>query len=205
MLAYLSYGALLGLSAGITPGPLLTLVISHTLRHGAREGVKVAVAPLMTDLPIICLTLLLFSNLPDLSSALGIASLIGGAFVLFLGIQALLQGPVHIHLSEAEPRSYLKGALVNALNPHPYLFWLTVGVPTIIKASKEGLAPAVGFGFCFFSFIVGSKVSIALLTGKSRQFLSGAAYLWTARLLGFLLACFAVALFHEGLSLLGVL
>jgi threonine/homoserine/homoserine lactone efflux protein len=44
-------GAALGLSAGVTPGPLLALVIAQTLTHGPREGGKVALAPLLTDAP----------------------------------------------------------------------------------------------------------------------------------------------------------
>ncbi|MDY6953588.1 MAG: LysE family translocator, partial [Thermodesulfobacteriota bacterium] len=52
----LAIGIVLGLSAGFAPGPLLALVISQTLRHNAVEGLKVALAPLVTDLPIILIT-----------------------------------------------------------------------------------------------------------------------------------------------------
>jgi threonine/homoserine/homoserine lactone efflux protein len=50
---FLSAGITLGLSAGFSPGPLSTLVISHSLRYGTREGVKVAMAPFITDVPIV--------------------------------------------------------------------------------------------------------------------------------------------------------
>jgi len=43
-LAYLLPGLALGLSAGISPGPLLTLVMTQTLKHGKGEGVKVSLA-----------------------------------------------------------------------------------------------------------------------------------------------------------------
>ncbi|MCD6225405.1 MAG: hypothetical protein J7K32_07820 [Deltaproteobacteria bacterium] len=56
MLTFLTAGTILGLSAGLIPGPLLTLVISETLRHNIKAGIKIAVAPLLTDLPIIGLT-----------------------------------------------------------------------------------------------------------------------------------------------------
>ena len=55
-LAFLLTGALLGLSGGLAPGPLLTLVANETLRHGARAGIGVALAPLLTDLPIVLIT-----------------------------------------------------------------------------------------------------------------------------------------------------
>ncbi|MBT4876955.1 MAG: LysE family translocator, partial [Desulfobacula sp.] len=46
MIHYLTIGMVLGLSAGLAPGPLLTLVISETLLHDIRAGIKVAMAPL---------------------------------------------------------------------------------------------------------------------------------------------------------------
>ena len=47
MIDFLTIGAALGLSAGLAPGPLLTLVISETLQHGVKSGVKVALAPVI--------------------------------------------------------------------------------------------------------------------------------------------------------------
>ncbi|MGD0905110.1 MAG: hypothetical protein ABR924_19595 [Terracidiphilus sp.] len=45
-------GVLLGLFCGLAPGPLLALVLAQTLRHGAREGRKIALSPLVTDAPV---------------------------------------------------------------------------------------------------------------------------------------------------------
>ena len=59
MLTALASGILLGLSAGLAPGPMLALVLAQTLRHGTREGCKVALTPLVTDPPIILVTLVL--------------------------------------------------------------------------------------------------------------------------------------------------
>ena len=56
MLQILAMGTFLGLAAGFAPGPLLTLVISETLQHDIKSGVKVALAPIITDLPIIFFT-----------------------------------------------------------------------------------------------------------------------------------------------------
>ena len=38
MLSALAAGFLLGLTAGLAPGPLMALVITQSLRHGTREG-----------------------------------------------------------------------------------------------------------------------------------------------------------------------
>lgn len=205
MWAYLGYGIILGLSAGFSPGPLLTVVIAQTLQHSVREGVKIAVAPLLTDIPIICTALLLFSTLPEQNFMLGLISFVGAAFIFVLGINSIRRSPVDLDLSRKAPQSYIKGALVNALSPHPYIFWFSVGVPTIIKAAQQSHFAPIGFVACFFSFLVGSKMVIALLVGRSREFLSGPVYLWTIKILGLFLICFASVLLFDGLSLTGVL
>lgn len=65
MIASLITGLVLGLSAGVSPGPLTVLVISQTLTHGPREGYKVAFAPLITDAPIIALTIVVLTQLAN--------------------------------------------------------------------------------------------------------------------------------------------
>jgi threonine/homoserine/homoserine lactone efflux protein len=47
MMTALASGAFLGLACGLAPGPLLALLLAQTLRHGPREGCKVALAPLV--------------------------------------------------------------------------------------------------------------------------------------------------------------
>lgn len=204
MWTYISFGAILGLSAGVAPGPLSTLVISQTLQHNAREGVRVAMAPLLTDLPIILLGVGIFSSLPSPDFALGVVSFCGSIFLMYLGVSGLRQQPVELEIPATLPRSYLKGALVNALSPHPYLFWFIVGAPTMLKAYSETLAGALGFVIAFYVMIVGAKVAIALLVGKSRQFLAGSAYIWTTRFLGVLLMLFSISLVYDGLLLTGI-
>ena len=43
----------LGLSGGISPGPMLVLVLSQTIQYGLKEGLKVTLGPLISDAPII--------------------------------------------------------------------------------------------------------------------------------------------------------
>ena len=80
MVNFLTMGSILGLSAGFAPGPLLTLVISETLQHDIKAGVKVALAPMITDLPIIMLTLFILVKLSGFHKVLGIISCMGGLF-----------------------------------------------------------------------------------------------------------------------------
>lgn len=200
-----AYGTLLGVSAGVSPGPLSTLVISHTLQYGAKEGMKVAISPILTDLPIIALGLLLFTKLADLNLALGLVSFVGFIFISLLGWQSLTFRPVEVEFEELAPRSFTKGILVNFLSPNPYVFWLGVGVPIVLDAHQSGLAPPIVFALCFFVLIIVSKGLLAVIVGKSRGFLSGAAYVWVMRGLGLLLFSFALKLLYDGLIRLQVI
>jgi threonine/homoserine/homoserine lactone efflux protein len=205
MIAFLGAGVILGFSLGFSPGPLMALILSQTLQHGIKEGIKVAIAPLLTDLPIILLCLFVLTRVVHFRTILGIVSLFGGLFVLKLAYESIRTREIAFSIRNTEPQSIRKGALVNALNPNPYVFWLTAGTPTILKAWNEGLLTAVVFVAGFLGCLVAAKVTMAILAGKSRPFLKGKRFGYLIRVLGFFLLVFAVLLFRDGLKLLGFL
>lgn len=204
MLTFLTTGIILGLSAGFAPGPLLALVVSETLQHDMRAGIKVAFAPVLTDLPIIALSLLILTKLSGFQNFLGIISIIGACFIIYLGIKNITIKDVQLSNNTALERSLLKGILVNTLSPHPYLFWLTVGGPMTIRALDLGLVAAGIFVLSFYLLLVGSKILLAILVGRTRTFLQGTTYIFTIRLLGVILILLAGYLLREGLHLLRV-
>ena len=85
---------------------------------------------------------------------------------------------------------------------HPWIFWLTVGAAILAKAMAQSWLVAVAFLFGFYLLLVGSKVGVALMAGRSRELLSGRPYRFAMRVL--LLKVFAILLFREGLKLLAV-
>jgi threonine/homoserine/homoserine lactone efflux protein len=202
MLHYLTIGTILGLSAGLAPGPLLTLVVSETMAHDIRAGIKVALAPLITDLPIILLTVFALSRLSGFNSILGIISLLGGVLVLVMGIEGLKAKGVQLDTKKVEPKSLAKGILVNIFSPHPYLFWLSVGAPTMTRAMDVSIFAAAAFVISFYFLLIGSKITLAILVGKSKKALTGRPYIYTMKFLGFTLCLLAIFLFRDGLKLL---
>lgn len=205
MIHYISMGILIGLSAGLAPGPLLTLVVSETMEHDIRAGIKVAIAPLITDLPIIVLTVFILSRLTGFHNLLGVISLVGGCVVMAMGVQGLKTKGVELEIGNVQPRSLIKGILVNVLSPHPYLFWLTVGAPILTKAKDVHIFAAVGFITGFYFLLIGSKVVLAILVGKSKKILTGRVYIYTIKFLGAALCALAIFLFKEGLTLLNLI
>ena len=124
---------------------------------------------------------------------------------MYLAYESIRTGPVTLEEAQDQPRSVRKGAIINALNPHPYLFWATVGAPLVLKNAERGLLAPLLFVFAFYLFLVGSKVFLAIVVGKSRAFLTRRGYIWSMRVLGCLLALFAVFLIKDALRFLGVL
>jgi threonine/homoserine/homoserine lactone efflux protein len=202
MLSFLSLGILLGLSAGLAPGPLLALVLSETLTHGVRAGLKVSLAPLLTDLPIVAFSLLLLARLAAAPAVLGTLSLLGAGLVFRFGIQNLRSRPALAMPAGIRPKSLRKGVLVNFLSPHPYLFWLGVGGPTAVRAAQSDPLWAAGFVIGFYTLLVGSKMALALAAGSSKTLLSSRGYVVTMRTLGILLCLFSLLLARDGIRLL---
>ena len=205
MIEYLGKGTLLGLAAGFSPGPLLVLVISETLRHGIKEGIKVSAAPLLTDIPILLLSLFILAGLSEVNVLLAAVSMAGGLFILYLGWENFRVKGVHIEVAQPVSKALRKGVITNALNPHPYVFYMTVGGPILNRALDQSAASAMIFFGTFLFCLVGSKVVLALATERSRSFLKGPVYLWIMKGLGLCLIAFSLTLLGEGLKLLGVL
>jgi threonine/homoserine/homoserine lactone efflux protein len=202
--SFLATAFFLGLSGGLSPGPLLTLVVTESLRHGVREGIKVSIAPLFTDTPIVLATLCLLSRLSDIQPVIGAIFLFGAVFLIYLGCDSLLFKGVDIDVTRVKPQSVKKGIIANFLNPSPYLFWLSIGAPLVIKAYNNNILSAILFVICFYIVLVGSKILIAIVIGKSRRFLQSSHYVYTIRCLGVILLIFAILFVKDGLESWGI-
>ena len=193
MWAYILQGIGYGFAAGAQPGPLQTYIISQTLKQGWRRVIAAAFAPLISDGPIIALCLLVLSQVPSwLQKFLYIA---GGVFVLYLAYgtyQAWKRFDSTAAVTEStSEKSIWKAALVNILNPNPYIFWTLVTGPILLAGWREtplhGLVFLLGF---YGTFILSLGVMI-LVFGTVRQL--------GPKLNRTLLAVSAIALFFFGI------
>ncbi len=194
---FLGSGILLGIAAGISPGPLLPLVVSETLKFGHKEGIKLSLAPLITDPPIVLASYFIVRHYANNELLLGTISCLGGLFLLFLAYENIFYKPVADDKTIKKPRSLQKGIVVNALNPHPYLFWILVGAPILVNASKLSSFAIVLFLAGFYSMLVGSKIVFALLTGRMKNILQQKTFVIAIKFLGIVLIVFAILLLKE--------
>ena len=194
-------GVVFGLAAGLAPGPLLALVLAQSVRYGAMEGSKVAVAPLITDPPLIALSVLVFTSLASTDIVVGVVALTGAALLAYLAFDS-------VTVSEADRShgigagSVWKGVSANLLNPHPYLFWIAVGAPTLVKASAVGRVAVLAFLAGMYGSLVGVKILVAVAAGRGSVILSNRLYVYMVRMLGLALGLFAVLFLREGLAYL---
>jgi threonine/homoserine/homoserine lactone efflux protein len=195
----LVFGTGLGLSAGLSPGPLTALVVSETLRHGLAGGIRVALAPLATDVPIILAALLALGALADADRLLAAVSGAGGAYLVYLACLGLGTDAAPTAAAPRAPGSFGKGVVVNALNPHPYVFWATVGAPWLLRPEAAGGA-RWAFIAGFYCTLIGSKVALALVAARFGRALGGRGYARVNRVLGLVLLAFGLLLIHDALS-----
>lgn len=201
MITYLLQGIVLGFASGISPGPMLGLVISQTLRHGWRAGNLVALAPLFSDIPIILVLVVILGHLPI--AAIYWLALLGGAFVIYLGIETIRTvGSVKNFKTQVTSRKVLLSAVAtNLLNPHPYLFWATAGSVLLLQSfASGGFATSLVFLISFYAFLVGAKLAIAFLVSRSQKWLTGRTYRYLLTGSGLLLIGLGLALIWEGVQ-----
>ena len=133
----------------------------------------------------------------------GVVALLGGLFIAWMGYENITFSGAEASTNVSQTSQLRTGVVANLLNPNPYLFWLTVGGPLILKASRSSLMSAALFLMLFYGCLVGAKILVATAVGRSRQFLQSKTYIWIIRALGILLAVFAWFFFKEGLRYLG--
>jgi len=195
--------AAFGLSGGLSPGPLLALVVAETLARGRRAGLAVAAAPLVTDGPIIVAAVLLLGRIESSERALGLVSLAGGALLAMYGVAGLRGAGAELDEVSVDRRvwgSLGRGVAVNLLNPSPYLFWLTIGAPMLLRAHANGWVVSALFLAVFYLGLVGSKAVLAVLVARSRAVLRARGYLLVGRALAVVLLLYGALFIREGLE-----
>ena len=171
MWLYILQGIGYGFAAAAQPGPFQTYLISQTLLQGWKRTLPAALAPLVSDGPIIALCLLVLSQVPLwLQRFLYIG---GGLFILYLAYGAYRTWKnfdPKLPLIETETQqSVLKAAFINVLNPNPYIFWSLVTGPILLTGWRQ--TPLYGLGFLvgFYLTMILSFSAIVIVFSSARQ------------------------------------
>lgn len=172
MWIYLLQGIGYGFAAASQPGPFQTYLISQTLTRGWKRALPAALAPLLSDGPIILICILVLSQVPGWFQR--ILYVAGGFFILYLSYGAFnawrnfdenLNQPVN-----SGPQSFLKAVLVNGLSPVPYIYWTLVTGPILVRGWRESAVHGIGFLAGFYATLVLGLATIILVFGIARKF-----------------------------------
>lgn len=189
MLTALFAGLSIGLGSGVAPGPLTGLAISTTLRSGLGPGLRIAIAPLISDSVIILLSLTLVSQLPDV--AITVLGVVGAIVIAAFGLEILWSAHKMrnseltmggLNLGGQKPTKLQKlpvlaqGVLINFLNPAPWIFWVTAGSTILVSFWRENPTQAVIFITAFYLTLVGAKVVIVFTLAASAHRMSARTY-----------------------------
>lgn len=200
---FITYGLLgltFGCAGGLSPGPITALVVSQTLRFGRAEGYKVSLAPIITDGPLLLMAMYLADLAQGFEMVAGIISILGSCVLIWLAYDTGQAGEINTELNDVAPGSIGKAVLTNLANPHPYVFWITIGAPTALDALRFSVGTVVVFVVAFAISIVGAKVVIAYGIDTYRSVFEGPAYRWTMRILAVLLFALAMQFGYSGVT-----
>lgn len=177
-------------------------MISETLKGNKFNGILIALVPLITDLPIVLISIYLLKSIADTAYIFGPLSILGGLFLLYLGIQNLKFVPKDVKTKNSYRSSIKYGVFTNFLSPHPYLFWITIGAPAFIKAGDSGTIHSYLFVLGFYVLLIGAKITVALISNSIKGFLSSKSYQTIMKLIGIVLIFYGILLIYDGLKLL---
>jgi threonine/homoserine/homoserine lactone efflux protein len=166
---FLTQGIVFGLYAAVLPGPMQAFLLSQIIRSGWKRTLPLALIPLGSDGPVMLSLFFLLSQLP-LWFTHGLR-IIGGFYILYLAWDAYktTKRTDDISLSVA-PQSrqrvtFLKGITMNLLNPNVYIFWATIGVPTILTGWQISPLHGISFALGFYGTMIPATMAWITLFG----------------------------------------
>jgi threonine/homoserine/homoserine lactone efflux protein len=197
---------LLGIFAGLAPGPYTTMVAGTALEKGFKAGFVLALTPLVTDVLPMLFSALLLDRMGEM--ALTLLGISGGAIVLVVGLRFLKEhskapqpllieptveagavkagtdGETNAEASTPEDsdsragkerrQSALAGHVIAStlLNPAPWLFWLIIASPLLLRSWNRSPGEGALFvGLIFFTNI-STATSLAWIASHSRKLLN---------------------------------
>jgi threonine/homoserine/homoserine lactone efflux protein len=187
-------GICFGFLAGISPGPFLGLIVSNSILYGFRVGAWIALIPLICDPIVFALSYFVWAQLP--SAIVGYAPLFGCAVLIFLGAKTFLtrnQSELFSRTDERNRNNSTKKATIQAvviqlLNPDPYFFWITIGIPLILKeTSRWGSVAIPAFLLGFYVTLITISLAIVIVVDVKKRFLPAQGIFYLTKLSGLLL------------------
>ena len=170
MFSNLIIGSGYALSAGLQPGPLQAFFLAKVTEQGWRRALPAAFAPLISDGPIALISILLLNSLP--TSFRYWLQLAGGFLLLYFAWNAYQNhtGTMEAfdkNIDGSQPKTIFQAALINLLNPAPYLGWSLIMGPAVISAWETAPGNALTLLLAFYITMISISLILIYLMGRA--------------------------------------
>src|SRR5437773_9150026 len=162
-----------GILLNLTPGPDTLYILGRSVAHGRRAGVASALGISVGSIFHTCAAALGLSALLATSAwAFAFLKLAGAAYLIFLGVRALLEKqhqlamPAHFKRRGAAA-AFRQGIVTNILNPKVALFFLAF-LPQFIDASAP--SKTIAFVTLGFTFVITGTIWCLVLAWFAAAF-----------------------------------
>jgi len=201
---YAIEGIALGLMLTIMLGPILIALIQTSLENGGSAGLAVGLGIWLSDLLIIASSYFALNLIGDVVKGGGFRywlGLIGGLVLIIFGIGAFLKkvkiGPEKKYFSAKNYAGFwMKGFLVNTINPFTFIFWLGVISTYVIARKITGTQAFIFLGSILLTIITTDSIKI-LLAKKIKQKMQSHQLQWFNRVAGVGLFLFGIYLIYR--------
>ena len=140
---FLLEAALISLSGVLAPGPMTAVTVGEGTRS-PHVGAWIAVGHGIIEIPLMIGVLYGFGTVLNHPTAQAVIGLVGGLFLLFMGVNMLRRfRRVQVNPQTSKRSPIMTGIVLSAGNPYFLIWWATVGATLVMKS--------VGFGILGFS------------------------------------------------------
>jgi threonine/homoserine/homoserine lactone efflux protein len=198
----------LGFALGAAPGPVQLLILSETARRGLSGGLRVMIGANGTLFAVMVLLALGFSSLAPSETVLDALRVVGGAFLIYLGIDELLR--LRRETGDDPPDATggrtlgptARGVVSVALNPGAWIFFATTASAVVANATADGGTSAALLAALAMTLGVSvSDLTFTVLGSGGRRVLGDRGLRWVRAALSVGLAAIGVAFVLQGLAL----
>lgn len=201
---YAIQGVVAGLLLAILLGPIFIAITETSIQHGGEEGMAVGLGIWISDLIIIIACYLFvraLNNVINSSDFKIILGLSGGVIMILFGIgswfkQIDLNAPKKKMTVKSFSGFFMKGFLVNTINPFTFIFWISV-ISSYVIGKKVSNTDVIIFLVAILLTIIITDSLKVFLAKSLRKFLQDGHIRWFSRIAGIGMMLGGLYLFFE--------
>ncbi|MCM8822752.1 MAG: LysE family translocator [Candidatus Omnitrophica bacterium] len=160
----------IALSGALSPGPLLAITVTRSLKYGAKQGPLLIFGHSILELVMVVFLIAGFGSFLKQPAFSKLLSIVGGCMLLLIAISMLKKKELDLSSLKVDAMpisSIFSGIIVSVSNPYWTIWWITIGLAYLSIALPYGLAGIIAFfiGHISADFAWYSAVSFSI--GKS--------------------------------------